>query len=155
MTHRATSVAGEGRTEPRTISPHASGTGLGRERRAPFRGVYVAGVLCEQPVVAVEVRGSVLPLAILRDVQFFDDFHADGFCAVIMRVQVVNEDRQALRPGAEKRGSRSALAHSTDHHPGLAEMHLRALRLAGRPVAVVLHEPESLAEPSSRLANIS
>jgi hypothetical protein len=99
-------------------------------------------VLGEQPVVTVEVLGRVLSLGVNRDVWLLQNLGVRRLRLTVMRVDVVDEYRQALRSVAELLRPGRAGSRAFHHDVRFAETHLRAAqRLA---IALVLLEANAL-----------
>ena len=62
----------------------------------------------EEPVVAFEILGGVLMLAVNGLVQFLDDFRARRFGSGVMRIDVVDEHSQGLRATSDLRRTSAA-----------------------------------------------
>jgi hypothetical protein len=123
-----------------------------REGGAPIGGVGVAGVAGEEPVVAGEILGGVLEFAVGSFVEFFDDFCAGGFGALVVIFKIFDEDGEALGVGAELGGSAAAGEGLLEHDPGVAEMELGA---GGRVAVVIVQgEAENFGEPGDGLRNV-
>jgi len=116
-----------------------------RDGGAPVGGVDVAGVAGEEPVVAGEIFHAVLEFAVLRFVEFFDNSCAGEFCALVVRLEIFDEDGEALGAGAEPCGSVASFSGAVDHDPGVAQMELGAIRWVA--IVVVEGEAESFGEP--------
>ena len=52
-------------------------------------------------MVAIEVLGAILQFAVDRLVQIFHDGHSGSFSSLEMRLDVFDEDSEALRPEAQ------------------------------------------------------
>jgi hypothetical protein len=103
-------------------------------------------------MVAVEILDSVLSFAIYSFVEILNDLHARRPRFFEVRIHIVYEHGQRLRPNASLHGALSTLPRLGEHNPGVAEMHLRALgRIA---VAIMLDESEGASEPIDRLGNV-
>ena len=86
----------------------------GRELRSPLVGAQVSSVPREEPVVAVEIEGGVLVLAVDGLVEVFDDGGSGGLCVLEVGFQVFEEDGEALGSVAELcRGLLSGFAVSS------------------------------------------
>jgi hypothetical protein len=64
---------------------------------APFGGADVAGVAREEPMVAFEIEYGVLAFAIDSFVEVFDDLGSGGLGVGVVRVDIFDEYREALR----------------------------------------------------------
>ena len=73
------------------------------DRRAPIRRAQIARVPREQPVVPIQIFRRVLKLAIHRLVRLLQNLRAGRLRARIVRLHILNEDRQRLRPVATLR----------------------------------------------------
>ena len=91
-----------------------------------------------------EVLDAVLALAVWGLVQLFDDPGASRSCPVIMRLHVLNKDGEALRPAADLRRSGAAWPSRSQHDPGIAQVHLRAV--GGFAVAEAFDETKGSCE---------
>src|SRR5215469_13530303 len=94
-------------------------------------------------MVAGQVLGSVLTLAVYSFVQIFDDPSAGRFRLLEMDTHILEEHSQALSSVTKLRRSGAARPSSLKHDPGLAQEHLcSADRTAPFSIAVVFSEPE-------------
>lgn len=119
---------------------------------APLGGADVAGVVGKEPMVAGEVFGGVLEFAVFGLVEFFDNFCASGFGALIVGFYIFDEDGEALSVRAQLGGSAAACEGLLEHDPGVAQMELSA---GGRvAVMVVLDETERFGEPGGGLGDV-
>src|SRR6185437_9944283 len=101
----------------------------------------------------IEVLNSVLPFAIFGHVEILHNLGTGRYRSLEVRIDIVNEDGQALSPRAELRGYRTPRPRAFEHDPGAAEIHLRALgRIA---VAVVLSKSEGFRQPCDRIGDVS
>ena len=113
----------------------------------PFGGAHVAHVLGEEPAVALEVLGSILPFAIAGLIDRFDDGGTGRFCLLVLRVDVFNEDRYELSRGADLGGTGAAGADADEHDTSIVPVHLRGLDgAAGLAISERFAEPEGAAK---------
>jgi hypothetical protein len=109
----------------------------------------------EKPMVAGEVLGSVLTLAILSYMQIFDNPSASGFRSLEMGIHVFKEHSQALSSESQLRGSGPTRTSSLKHDPRVTEKHLCSVDwAAGLAIAVVFSEPERFAQPSDGFGHV-
>ena len=84
---------------------HSEAIGGSRDSGAPVAGADVAGVAGEEPAMAGEIFHAVLEFAVFRFVEFFDNFCAGGFCALVVRFDIFDENGEALSGCAQSCGS--------------------------------------------------
>src|SRR5690242_531712 len=116
----------------------------------PIGGTHVPGVFGEQPVMAIQIGCPVLAFAVLRLVGSLHDRCASRFRALEVFIDILHENRQALRAVAELAWAEGAVARASHHYAGRAEMELSAAGRRGIAVAVVLGESEGSGQPVDR-----
>jgi hypothetical protein len=104
-------------------------------------------------MVALEIHSRILLLAVNGLMQLLDNRNASRFGSLEMRFDVLDKNREALRPKT-KLFRRPICGPSLLHHdPCFACPHLRS---ADRiPLAVVLDEPKGQAKPDDGFLQIS
>src|SRR5689334_7430159 len=95
---------------------------------SPFVGPHIADVLREEPAIPFEIYGHVLPFAIDRFVEILNEPGPGGLGAGAVGVHIGHEHGQILAPRAPLRRAAATWSGAFEHDPGIAQMHLRALR---------------------------
>jgi hypothetical protein len=109
----------------------------------------------KQPMMASQILGSVLPFAVDRFVQILHDLGSRGFGPLEVTFDILDKNSQALRSEPKFRRSSSAGSGSSEHDPGVAQVHLCPADGATRfAVAIMLAEPERLCQPCASLGHI-
>ncbi|HTT90072.1 MAG TPA: hypothetical protein VMF65_11015 [Acidimicrobiales bacterium] len=121
--------------------------GPGRYCCAPFGWADVAGVSGEEPMVTVEIAGTILALTINGLMYIFDDRGAPRLGPVVVGIDVRYEHGERLRAVTEFGWRLLTGARRIEHDPGLAQVHLRPAGITWRPVPVVFAEPENAGQP--------
>jgi len=99
-------------------------------------------------MVTVEILDSVLSLAIDGLVKVLDDLGARRRRATEMRIDVINEHRQALSSVAQLSGTGDTGRRTMEHDPGTAETDLGAADGTSRiTIAILLNETKGRGEP--------
>ena len=106
----------------------------------------------EEPVVTIQVFYAVLPFSVDGFVEILDDLCACRFCCVEVRIDILDEDGQALRFAAQLRWRLRVRTRAHEHDPCITEMHLRATDRFS--VTIVLRESEYLREPGDSFRNV-
>ena len=99
----------------------------------------------KEPVVAVEVEGGVLELAVDGLMEVFDECYAGGPGALEVGFDIIEKNCEALGCVAELRRALKAGLRPIDHDDGAAEVELGSAD--GVAVTVVLGESEVGGEP--------
>jgi hypothetical protein len=103
-------------------------------------------------MVTIQVFYAVLPFSVDGFVEILDDLCACRFCCVEVRIDILDEDGQALRFAAQLRWRLRVRTRAHEHDPCITEMHLRATDRFS--VTIVLRESEYLREPGDRFRNV-
>ena len=104
-------------------------------------------------MVAFEVFGGVMEFSINGFVGFFEDGGSGRFCALVMGLDILNEEGEALRAIAEFFGGGGSGLQVVDHDPRVARAHLcSADRIA---VAEMFCEAEGAGEPGDGFLKVA
>src|SRR5262249_4565773 len=122
---------------------------------SPLIRAHVASMPRKEPMMAGEIFGPVLTLAILSLMQVLDNPSAHGFRSFEMAIHILEEHRQALSSISQLRGTCTAGPSSIEHDPRLAQIHLCSVRrAAGFAIAVVFSEPERFGQPVDGFSDV-
>ena len=80
-----------------------------------------------------QVFDSVLAFAIKGLMQILDDLRARRLRPFKVRIDIFDEDSQALRVMSNLRRTHAPRPRAVQHDPGIAQMHLRAADLLPSP----------------------
>src|ERR1700691_1123821 len=123
--------------------------GCNRYTAPVFRG-DIRDCLRERPLVAGEVLGGVLPLAVREVGRLLDDASTVLAGALTVRVRIVYTHHHRVRGLARPRRS-AVVADITENHRAIANAQLRAVVLA---YLHTLDNPERRAQPVNRRAHV-
>src|ERR1700722_7939372 len=102
--------------------------------------------------MVLQIFNSILPFAVHRFVEILDNLRACRLRLFEMRIHIVDEHCERLRPHSSLRGALSTFSREAEHDPGVSKMHLRALNWIA--ITIVLSESEHAVQPRDRLGDV-